>query len=295
VFLGGYLPVFLAIIFKVFWASIYANIKLIEPFIQLSGPNGALAEDAFWTFYLSSSLKPISVIALSKRRWLMFWTSIIYLIVGFLPPLASESLFRDTNYNCANPNLAQPQHPCWPRLSVDPTIIRLLQGILSFVAIMTLAIMFMLSRSPTGIASDPSSIALVATLIHHPEVLADFRALEDEDTSRDISNFIGKKCYYLGTYLGRDGVERYGILPSNSYLLGGNIEPTHALEQLNVPKTNNFKIFLDAGFTIFVLGLLGVVVTYFKDGSDDSFNRFFNSNSFGPRFFMVSPFGVAHN
>lgn len=160
---------------------------------------------------------------------------------------------------------------------------------------MTLTITFMLSRSPTGIASDPSSIALVATLIHHPEVLADFRALEDEDTSRDISNFIGKKCYHLGTYLGRDGVERYGILPSNSYLLGGNIEPTHALEQLNVPKTNNFKIFLDAAFTIFVLGLLGVVVAYFKDGSDDSFNRFFNSNSFGPRFFMVSPFGVFHN
>jgi hypothetical protein len=292
--MGGYLPVFLAIIFKVFWTSIYANIKLIEPFIQLSRPNGALAEDAFWAFYFSSNLKPIPVVALSKRRWLMFWTSIVYLIVGFLPPLASGSLLRDTNYNCSNPNLARPQNPCWPRLSVDPTIIRLLQGLLSFVALMTLAIMFMLSRSPTGIASDASSIAFVATLIHHPEVLADFRALEDEDTSRDISNFIGKKCYHLGTYLGRDGVERYGILPSNFYLLGGNIEPTHALEQLNAPKTNNFKVFLDAAFAIFILGLLGVVVAYFKDGSDDSFNRFFNSNSFGPRFFMVSTIDVTH-
>ena len=66
-------------------------------------------------------------------------------------------------------------------------------------------------------------------------------------------------------YLGSDGVERYGILPSNSYLFGGTIELTHALEPLNVPKTNNFKIFLNAAFKKFVLGLLGFVVAYFKD------------------------------
>jgi len=84
--------------------------------------------------------------------------------------------------------------------------------------------------------------------------------LEDQGTSRDISNLIGKKCYHLNLYLGSDGVERYGILASNSYLFGGTIELTHTLEQVSVPKTNNFNIFLDAAFTIFVLGLLGVDV-----------------------------------
>jgi hypothetical protein len=289
VFVGGYLPVFLAILFKVFWTSIYANVKLIEPFIQLSRPGGASAKDAFSTCYLSNNLTPVPVIALFNGRWLMFWTSIVYLIVGFLPPLASESLFRDTNYNCSNPNPAQSQNPCWPRLSMDPTIIRLLQGLLSFVAIITLTIMYMVFRSSTGITSDPSSIAFVACLIHHPDVLANFRRITDQESDEDIKSLFAKKFYQLRTYLGSDGVERYGIVPcSPAHLLEDSIGTTHAPEENKARKTKTSKNFLDISFVIFILGILGVIISYFKDGANDSFNRFFNSNSFGPRFFMVS-------
>jgi hypothetical protein len=289
VFVGGYLPVLLAILFKVFWASIYANVKLIEPFIQLSRPSGALAKDAFWNFYLSSNLTPDPVTSLFKRRWLMFWTSIVYLIIGFLPSLASESLFRDTRYDCPNPDPAQPQNPCWPRLSVDPTTTRLLQGLLSFVAVMTLTIIYMISRSSTGISSDPSTIAFVASLIHHPDVLADFRRLGGQATDKDIVNSLGKKSYRLGNYLGSDGVVRYGILPYNpTSLLDDNIEMTHTSNENKARRTGTFKKFLNFLFVLFILGLLAVIIAYYKDGSNDGFNRFFNSNSFGPRFFMAS-------
>ncbi|KAE9364165.1 hypothetical protein N431DRAFT_563555 [Stipitochalara longipes BDJ] len=286
VFIGGYLPVLLAILFKVFWTSIYANVKLIEPFIQLSRPTGASAKDTFWSFYLSSNITPDPIVSLFKGRWLMFWTSTVYLVVGFLPPLASESLFRDTRYNCANPDPNQPNNPCWPRFSVDLTVVHLLQGLLSFVAIMTLTIMYLVLRSPTGISSDPSSIAFVASLIHHPDVLYDFRRTSGQATDKQTLSTLGKKNYQLGDYLGSDGVTRYGIIPGNPpSLLEDNIEMTHTSNEKKAG-TATLKRFLDFGFVLFILGLLGVVLAYYKDGANDGFNRFFNSNTFGPRFFM---------
>jgi hypothetical protein len=289
VFVGGYLPVLLAILFKVFWTSIYANIKLIEPFIQLARPTGALAKDAFGNFYLSSNLTPGLVISLFKDRWLMCWTSIVYQIVGFLPPLASESLFRDTRYNCPNPDPNQPENPCWPRLSVNPIISHLLQGLLSFVVVMTLTIMYMVTRSPSGIASDPSTIAFVASMIHHPDVLKDFRQSSNKTTDKDILSFLGRKSYRLGNYVEGDGVARYGIISCNPItLLDDNIEMIHSSNEKNADRTGTFKLFLDVIFMLFILGLLGVILAYYKDGANDGFNRFFNNNSFGPRFFMVS-------
>ncbi|KAN0110928.1 hypothetical protein V8E51_007315 [Hyaloscypha variabilis] len=287
VFIGGYLPVLLAILFKVLWTSIYANVKLIEPFVQLADPAGALAKDAFGNFYLSSNITPDPVVSLFKGRWLIFWTSIVYLTVGFLPPLASESLYRDTRYDCPNPDHAQPENPCWPRLSVDPSILRLLQGLLSFVAVMTLTIMCMVSRSSTGISSDPSSIAFVASLIHHPDILADFRKISGQATTKDMVSSLGEKSYRLGNYLGSDDVLRYGIIPGNpTSLLDDNIEMTHASNETKSGRTGTFKRFLDVIFILFILGLLGVILAYYKDGANNGFNRFFNSNSFGPRFFM---------
>jgi hypothetical protein len=36
------------------------------------------------------------------------------------------------------------------------------------------------------------------------------------------------------------------------------------------------------------LGLLGLVVAYYKDGSNSNFNRYMGSNSFGPSFILTA-------
>jgi hypothetical protein len=293
VFITSYLPIILALLVKMFWTSVYANVKLIEPFIQLSKPDGARASDTLHAFYFSSNLTPDPILAFFKGRWLIFWTSLVYFNVGLLAPFASEVLFLDIHYGCGTAT-------CWPpRLSADGTIVRILQGLLFFIATMTLAIMAMLYQSTTGVYSNPSSIAAIAALLHHPETLDDFRHLEDNISSEDMKKELGDKRYQMGTYQQQDGVWRYGIVPaSQTYSPGWTQIPLRqSVESTKITKqeTHYTSTALDVGFVLFVLGLLGVVVAYFMDGSNSGFNRFFNSNEFGPRFFMVfisNPFAV---
>jgi Protein of unknown function (DUF3433) len=291
IFYGGYLPVILSIIFKVFWTAIYAKVKLIEPFTQLARPQGAVAANTLHTYYLSSNLTPDPLVSFLKGHWLVFWTSVVYVAVGFLAPFASEVLFLDTHY-CEVPNPDQPENPCWPpRLTVDPLVVRILQGLLSYIGVMTLTIMMLVLRCSTGLYSDPSSIGAVASMMHHPEVLSDFRSMDDDIALKDMRKYLGDKRYALQEYQRPNGVWRYGFVPVTPTIPYGGKQ----LGMREVPKayskgTQRQKVFgriSDGAFAILLFGLLGVVVAYYKDGSDSAFNRFFNSNTFGPRFFMV--------
>jgi hypothetical protein len=44
----------------------YAAIKLLAPFFELAEPGGALAEKAFGLYYLSSGLRPTTLLALTN-------------------------------------------------------------------------------------------------------------------------------------------------------------------------------------------------------------------------------------
>jgi hypothetical protein len=160
------------VLFKQFWTAIYSKAKLIEPFTQLAKPDGATAS-SLYTFYLSSSLTPDPIVAFFKGHWFILLTSLVYAAVGFLAPLASEMIFLDTKYDCPNPNLSNADNPCWPpRLSVDVVVARATQGLLTYIAISTLTILVMVFKMSTGLYSDPSSIASITSLVHHPGTCA---------------------------------------------------------------------------------------------------------------------------
>jgi hypothetical protein len=48
----------------------------------------------------------------------------------------------------------------------------------------------------------------------------------------------------------------------------------------------------DISLAILMLGSFGVAIAYYLDGSNDGFNRFFNSHSFGPKFVIVFAAGI---
>ena len=293
VFVGNYMAVLIAIIFRIFWTAIYNKIKLIEPFIQLARSEGAVAADTMHTYYLSSNFTPDQIKTFFRGHWMIFWASIVFAVTAIIPSLSTEAIFLDTNYQCATPDLSSP-NSCWPpRLSVDPTVVRWLQGLLGFIAVMTLGLMLWLARSKTGLPHDPSSIASIAALVHHPAVLDDFRSIRDEAPLTEVRTLLDYRRYKLDDYRRSDGTWRYGLVPvetgaidyewsDKQYSEINQTKPSDSRRRMNI------DTWWDSLFLLFLLGVLGVLIAYFKIGGDNGFNNFFNSNTFGPRFLMAA-------
>lgn len=289
---NSYMVLLIAIAFKQFWSAIYSQAKLIDPFVQLNTEGGAEANRVMNLFYLSSKIVPDVITAAMNGRWFIFWNALIYMSVGLLAPLASEMLFLNTKYLDCPTLVDNIDNPCWPpRLTIDPVLARVVQGLLAFVALLTLGIMFFVHKTRTGVYADPSSIGAIATLVHHPEVLSDFRALSDEATNKDIAAFIAGKRYKLDDYLRPDGTWRYGIVPVNPTGQQGyrNIDAKKSTFDAT-PRSRVWKkwdMLFDGLFLICLLALLGVVAGYFATSGDNAYNRFFNTMSFGPRFVLT--------
>lgn len=320
-FIGSYLPIMIATILEIIWMAIFAKVKLVSPFIAMSRPHGAAGKDSLFPYYLNSNLTPTAISAFLGGHWPMLFASIAYAVVSFLPAIASESLFADTFY-CSNPNPNKPLNPCFPpRLSVDPFIVRLLQALLGFLAVMALGIALLLTRLPSGIFADPSSIIGVATLARHPTLASEFNAMHTDATMGDLKSHIGSKRFALRDHQTTDGTWRYGIVQLDQYgdvlekspkyqhdqhktpqayspyaefptidpqplLSTPNYLPTSSKRnhRLSARKTLAVQTTL---FMVFLLGVLGIVTAYYIDKSNSAFNIFFSSNSFGPRFIMT--------
>ena len=289
VFAAGYLPIILSAILQMIWTAIYANVKVIEPFVRLAKSDGAPGRDTLFAYYLSSNTSFTSLSGLIRGNWLMLWSSITYLAVSIIGPLSSEVLFLDMSYECENPDEADPLHRCWPPLfSANPVILRVLQALLAFIAVMTVNIMLMLIRSNTGIHENPTQLSTVISLFRHPGVLADFRQTEPDAPISEYRRRIGKKKYRLDYFNTADGSLHYGVVPmSETNNVNYNAPLPSQYNMKNKSSTRKLDIALDATFAAVLMSILGVIVAYFLDSSNSRFNRFFNSNTFGPRFFMT--------
>lgn len=71
---------------------------------------------------------------------------------------------------------------------------------------MTFGLMVMILCLKTGVYRDPSSIVSIASLMHHPQVLQDFRAFGDEIELKEMRRQLGDRRYKLDNYKGLDGI-----------------------------------------------------------------------------------------
>lgn len=219
----------------------------------------------------------------------MLWTTVGFSVVNILESLSAEIFYMDSKYTCDNPDFRRPEHPCFPpRITADPRMARIVQAVLTFVAIMTLNLLVLLWRSSSGVYSDPSSIASIASLLHHPEVLDDFRSLDPEASEKQMKDHIGYKQYKLQDYQSYDGTWRYGITPVEPAVPG--MVQHHSPPNFGLPSKKKLPILetcIDVFIGLAMTAILGVIVAYMMDSSKSSFNNFLNSNTFGPRFIMV--------
>ena len=298
-FLGTYLAVCIAVLYRLLWIVVYNALTLIEPFRQLMGREGALAERAFFSFYQSQSnlLGPIP--ALVKRRWALGLIATAWLVVNFLPALAAESIYVETDWDCDNPDLSNTNNPCNPRMMGNPTVLRIMQGLLAFAAVVLLFTTSLLLFNKTGLPTKPNSIATIASLMRHPRLLADLNEIPVNASEKYMQRLMEGKRYRLGHYTCANGLSGYGIIPWNGYDSDGFVSPFGTFKHQYTPvdgsmpfseredsRPSRFQV-KDFVLAFTVLGAFGVILAYYLDGNDDGFNRFFNSNTFGPRFILT--------
>ncbi|TKA38548.1 hypothetical protein B0A54_09483 [Friedmanniomyces endolithicus] len=286
-FLGTYLAVLIAVIYRMFWTVINNNFNLIEPFRRLNESNGAVAERALFSFYQAQSTLLGPLPALLKRRWALALVGTTYLVTCVMPALGSEAIYVDTNWGCTNP--MEGPNPCQARMTADVTILRILQGLLAFAALALLMLISLLLLTKTGLPANPSSMATVASLMRNPALLDDLNEIPPDADTKNMRAALSGRRYKLDAYKTGTGELGYGIVPAYG---NGQDEPNHSPGYAPLAgvarssRSHRFRL-TDLVLVLAVLGIFGVVLAYYFDGKHDGFNDYFSSNTFGPRFILT--------
>lgn len=311
-FFAMYLPKIIAVVMSTMWGIIFANLKLIEPFYQLSAHSGAFAKDAMFGNYLSTALSPSSLSAASRGQWVLILGGMILLAWLVVVALVSEVMTVISTGNCIGADGTS--FRCAPGWAVNRPVLNMLIGVVGLIFILVLILTWLISRrNRSGLFVDPSSIASMAELLGNPAVMHDLREVDPLASDTDAKTLLGENRYRLGFYnvatgkqsydsLGEeDSNERYGLVkiagdPMPQKLAYGRqtgygAVPNSTSRQADASKANVMRrilqLILDIIMLLTIIAIFIVVLYYYLDDKSDPLNNFFNSNSFGPRFVLT--------
>jgi len=147
----------------------------------------------------------------------------------------------------------------------------------------------------------------MASLLHHPDVLKDFKRLGASD--KGLEQPVNDQTYRLEHYQAEGEGMKYGIVPTVKVIeqetgIGGaysvvanpeggdDIRNHHQGLFSGVFSRHLFRTVGDTSLAFMLIGILGVTLGYYFDVGSDGFNQFFNSDSFGPRFILAFAGGI---
>ena len=304
--LGAFIPTFLAVLFSIPWHLLASSIKEMEPFYQLQQPAGVAAENSIALDYRTSINIVATFNAIRKGHFLVWGSGLVSLMVLVVAPLSSETVFIGFEGRCT---ATSGRDACSPSLSVNPVAARILQGMLAFIAILTLALAIAILRRRSGVYANPLSIAGLSTLFQNQHAVESFRRLNPYCTSSMMirANLQGYR-YRIDSYLDDDGANSYGLVISHrqpdvvqtdfptSFHKGKKYVKVavNAVEEDGRPERqrtiSSFFVHPAAivAFALFVAGLEILVIYYQKTGGDTGFERFMDSQSFGVSFLFTA-------
>lgn len=312
------LPLLLAVIFTIPWRILDSTIRELEPFYQLARPGGAFAEDSLCLNYGTSFLITMPFKSITKGHFIVCWSSLISIAVLFLAPLASEAFFVSLTGTCGA-NI--PSHLCHGVWGVYPSLVRALQGILAFVAVLLVLLIVFNFKRNSGVFSEPLSIAGLASLLYKSPVLKDFREIDSLVKNKELKSILSGRRYALSEFTSTDQRPCYGLVNVNTdvetgfaakatrsgnkgrytLVVGSKSNVEVAGEEASVHSSRSRsakfwwvvteKLYYIAAF-ILLGGLLALISYYHWTSADTAFERFMNSQGFGVRF-MMTGLGVA--
>lgn len=221
-------------------------------------------------------------------------TSTLSLWALLITPLAPETVSIRMEGTCDATSRG-----CIPSLSIYPVAGRLVQGILFVMALLTVILILHMVRYSTGIFAEASSIAGLATLFHHPDVVDDLRQARGASTASmvHLEKYLGRNRYRIDFYCDQDGLEKYGIVPEHA-----SGQPAYVPQKVGAVYTRQidspileenvrFKhphLAGAVGLICFLLGLLAILVYYRMTDTDSGFEQFMDSEGFGVKFLFTA-------
>jgi hypothetical protein len=247
--------------------------------------------------------------AARRGHFIVLWSSLISIAVLALTPLSSEALFVSLSGSCG-PNV--PSELCNAAWGVYPKLARMMEGFLSFIAVLLIFIIIFDYRRTSGVYSEPLSIAGLASLLYKSPLLRDLREIDPEIKNNQLKKILARKRFALSEFTTMDQRQCYGIIPIDPDSEAGSTSGLHIRKKSRYQQINGSEERLDHGggmrtkskisrfwwtakeklyyVIVFLLlsGLLGLIAYYRSGGNPTSFEAFMDSSGFGARFLMTS-------
>lgn len=310
-FLSSYLAILIAVTLKLTWGLVFSGLKMLEPFFQLSKNGGASASESLLADYLSAAYGWNHIRHIFSGHWVMLFSTLCYLAMAALSPIASETMGITATEMC--PTSGGGLQPCTPVWVLNKGPGRTLEGMLIFIAVLILLVIVFNFRRTSGIFSNPSSIATMASLLSHDDMIQELRQIDAGSSDKSILAALSGTRYTLMSYTDSAGIPRYGITKntssseSNSYSLASerNFDALSRPRYAAVSNPNNMTLqehpiteqkpfsvswrwVRDVSFLLVIFALFGIVLAYYVVGNHSDFNNWFNSGAFGPKFTLTS-------
>jgi len=311
-FFAMYLPKMIAVVMSTMWGVIFANLKLMEPFYQLSAHSGAFARDTMFGNYLSTALSLSSLSATFRGQWVLIFAGTILLGWLAVVALVSEVMTVISTGECTG--VDGNNFRCAPGWAVNRLVLNMLIGFVGLIFIFVFILTCLISRRKrSGVFADPASLASMTELLGNQAVIDDLRKIDPSTSDKETKTLLGENRYKLGFYNVTTGKQihdnpdeddsdtRYGLIkiagdPMPQKLAFGRptgygVVSNPSSRKIVESKANvNRRLLQLATYAIMLLTTMAifvVVLYYYLDDKSDPLNDFFNNNGFGPRFVLT--------
>ena len=277
-FVGGYLPTLTAILLSTCWKCVFARLKEMEPIYQLNKSTGMLVspKDTIHLSYTSSAWPAVFFSSLSNRHWLTWFGSVNTVLALICTAFAAETVYISTTGSACHVKIDPTEstnNDCKMHLSIRRALAWVLAGVLLAMFVFTLLLIFRLKRQSSGIAAEASSIVGIASL--HSTLsskgLVDLPAMSSEVLLKNNGN-----------------VGDLDATPTAYDNLSAQQMPVKKSKRKRGPAAMHPTSLLL--FWLFLIAVLVMILYYrfvSKSGTNNHFEDFMNSQSFGIKFFMT--------
>ena len=299
-FAALYLPALMAVLIKALWEALYVAIRLIEPFERMNHQGGAPAKYSLFAEYLSGSLSLDIFRSLGRGNILPFIATLSFVLVQIATPLVTISMTVIAGDMCL---IDGQERRCDPRWVVNAAFLRSVEGVLGACILSIFVIAILVQRHQSGVSSDPSSLASVANLLNHEQLIRDIQNTDVNATQKSFERAFEQHICWIGYHKTSDGVAKYGIVGSQglehndsdlrTFLdRGRNYQavenPAQVPTTLSSSSTTIWALFVDVLGLLVPLTLFAIIVAFWFDSRDDVLNKFFNTATIWPKLVLVS-------